>query len=320
MTSLQRILVLAIVLSCIFSVVVSHRVFPAPSNTLVNDAELINRINTNSSHGWKAHPHSQFHNKTIGEIRQMLGLSFELNEQDIPREEAPTNAQARITIPATFDSRTQWSNCVFAIRNQQSCGACWAFSSAMALGHRLCVATNAAKKVVLSPDYMVRCDTANMACKGGYLKYAWTFLEKTGTPTEACVPYTSGSGTVASCPSSCTDGSTFVTYKAKNTKFLSGVSTIQQSIMTYGHVQAGFSIYRDFLTYKSGVYKHVSTTSLGGHAIQLIGWGTENGQAYWLAANQWGTSWGDAGYFKIARGTNECGIESQVYAGEAVVA
>ena len=317
---IKHCLSIAVLLCCLLGLVLSHRVFPAPRSTPVNDNELINRINTNSSIGWKAHHHSQFQNKTIGEIREMFGLSFELNEQDIPTEEESANGETRITIPDTFDARTQWSNCVYAIRNQQSCGACWAFSSAMALAHRLCVATNAAKKVILSPDYMVRCDTANMACKGGYLKYAWTFLEKTGTPTEACVPYTSGSGTVSECPSSCTDGSSLIVYKAKSTKFLRSVSVIQQSIMTYGHVQAGFSIYRDFLTYKSGVYKHVSTTSLGGHAIQLIGWGTENGQAYWLAANQWGTSWGDAGYFKIARGTNECGIESQVYAGEAVVA
>jgi hypothetical protein len=31
---------------------------------------------------------------------------------------------------------------------------------------------------------------------------------------------------------------------------------------------------------------------------------------YWLAANSKGTEWGDKGLFRIARGHDECGIES----------
>ena len=34
-----------------------------------------------------------------------------------------------------------------------------------------------------------------------------------------------------------------------------------------------------------------------------------------LLANQWNRGWGDDGYFKIKRGTNECGIEEDVVAG-----
>jgi len=43
-------------------------IFHTPDSTLVNDGEVINRININSSHRWKTHPYNQFHNKTIGEI------------------------------------------------------------------------------------------------------------------------------------------------------------------------------------------------------------------------------------------------------------
>jgi cathepsin B len=49
--------------------------------------------------------------------------------------------------------------------------------------------------------------------------------------------------------------------------------------------------------------------------VKMIGWGVENGQPYWLINNQWTSTWGDKGQFKIARGTDECGIEDDVVAG-----
>lgn len=65
----------------------------------------------------------------------------------------------------------------------------------------------------------------------------------------------------------------------------------------------------------AGVYKRTSGQFLGGHAIKLLGWGVENGNKYWLAANSWNEDWGDKGYFKILRGDNECGIEDEIVAG-----
>ncbi|KAJ4909432.1 Peptidase C1A protein [Raphanus sativus] len=61
--------------------------------------------------------------------------------------------------------------------------------------------------------------------------------------------------------------------------------------------------------------KELSATNIGGHAVKLIGWGTSDDcEDYWLLANQWNRSWGDDGYFKIKRGTNECGIKHGVVA------
>jgi len=44
------------------------------------------------------------------------------------------------------------------------------------------------------------------------------------------------------------------------------------------------------------------------HAVTGIGYGTENGVAYWLIQNQWGTNWGENGYLKLARTENGPGI------------
>ena len=54
------------------------------------------------------------------------------------------------------------------------------------------------------------------------------------------------------------------------------------------------------MNYKTGVYKHTTGYLEGGHAVKLIGWGTENGEDYWLCANSWNTSWGEQGFFKMA--------------------
>ena len=86
-------------------------------------------------------------------------------------------------------------------------------------------------------------------------------------------------------------------------------------LATNGPVESAFTVYADFVHYKSGVYSHQTGQALGGHAIKVIGYGTENGTDYWLVQNSWTTTWGDGGYFKIKRGDDECGIEDSFIAG-----
>lgn len=85
--------------------------------------------------------------------------------------------------------------------------------------------------------------------------------------------------------------------------------------MANGPAEASFFVYDDFLTYKSGVYQHVTGDYDGGHAIKIMGWGVENNTPYWLCANSWNQDWGDQGFFKILRGSDECGIEDEIVAG-----
>uniref|UniRef100_A0A224YBP3 Cathepsin B n=1 Tax=Rhipicephalus zambeziensis TaxID=60191 RepID=A0A224YBP3_9ACAR len=90
---------------------------------------------------------------------------------------------------------------------------------------------------------------------------------------------------------------------------------IRNEILSNGPVEAIYQVYRDFDEYKTGVYQRHSNTFCGYHVIRIVGWGTENGVKYWLAANSWSPNWGDGGYFKILRGSNECKIEQYVEAG-----
>jgi C1A family cysteine protease len=58
----------------------------------------------------------------------------------------------------------------------------------------------------------------------------------------------------------------------------------------------------------------IQNTILGAHAIQIVGWAVDStsGLNYWICQNQWGSSFGDGGYFYIQKGVNESNIEFDV--------
>ena len=103
----------------------------------------------------------------------------------------------------------------------------------------------------------------------------------------------------ASCPTVCKDasnGDNFATNRIKvvrnSSKTFNGVAAIQQELMTNGPLQAGFTVYNDFFSYSSGVYKPTSSTVAGGHAVEIVGWNTDSNGVYWIVKNSWGTGWG----------------------------
>lgn len=65
----------------------------------------------------------------------------------------------------------------------------------------------------------------------------------------------------------------------------------------------------------TGIYQEGSSHYVGWHAVKIIGWGVGNGVPYWLCANSWNAEWGDRGFFKILRGSNECLLEQDATAG-----
>jgi len=77
-----------------------------------------------------------------------------------------------------------------------------------------------------------------------------------------------------------------------------------------GPIVLNFLVYADFTAYRGGIYVRTSERIRGGHSVLGVGYGEENGVKYWIVKNSWGSSWGEDGYFKIRRGTDECGMES----------
>jgi cathepsin B len=126
------------------------------------------------------------------------------------------------------------------------------------------------------------------------------------------------------CPTACDSNSTYRTPYGQDKHIFSSaysvasnVTAIQSEIMMNGPVEAAFSVYADFEAYTGGVYQHLTGDFLGGHAVKILGWGTDSKSnlPYWLVANSWNTAWGEKGFFRILRGADECGIEDDIVAG-----
>lgn len=245
---------------------------------------------------------------TVAEAKGRASTSIEPVPDEVPR--AFWGAlEKTVSIPTEFDSRKEWPNCIHPIRNQEKCGSCWAFGATEVLSDRYCIKEGV--NVVLSPEYLLSCDHIDQGCNGGNLMFAWLFQYWTGVASDDCVPYTSGDGKTGTCPTTCKNGSEIKLYKSNFAHAHTSVSSIQMDIIANGPLEAAFTVYQDFMAYKSGVYVHTTGQMLGGHAVKIVGWGNNGSTDYWIVANSWGTSWGEEGFFNIAFG--QCGIDSGCY-------
>lgn len=300
----------AVVLACASGVIARD------GKALINDPERIeslNRVNRENS-TWVAGQNPFFDGMTVDDSRVFLGAALSHIAEHLDEVLPESAYEGNAVVPADFDARTRWPGLLHPIRDQQQCGSCWAFSAAEVLGDRVAIASGKASPV-LSPEDMVSCDAGDMGCSGGQLSAAWSYLKNTGIVSDACFPYTAGGGEAPACSKKCADGESWSSSKvrASSSYAINGVDHMQQELMTKGPIQVAFMVYGSFMSYKSGVYqKHwYEFMPEGGHAVKIVGWGTESAVDYWLVANSWGPTWGLEGFFKIKRGVDHCGIESR---------
>jgi len=285
---------------------------------------IINHINSVQS-AWKAGHNKRFQGLKVKDVKKLCG-TFLPTPEELRLEERQVDIAA--ALPDSFDSRTQWPDCIGAIRDQGHCGSCWAFGAVEALSDRICIGSQGKVKVDLAAQDPTSCDTSNYGCDGGNLSPVWKYMLNTGVVSEPCYPYEMGTCKhpgcselpTPKCNRTCHNGAVFTSDKLHAATAYSiprNITAIAAEIYARGPVEAAFTVYQDFNNYQSGVYHHVTGSAEGGHAIKIIGWGTEDSTPYWLVANSWNTDWGMDGFFKIRRGSNECGIEAEVTAGLA---
>ncbi|EYB95961.1 hypothetical protein Y032_0154g2965 [Ancylostoma ceylanicum] len=98
-------------------------------------------------------------------------------------EEYFSEDSSNADIPKSFDARVHWPDCpsIRNIRDQANCGSCWALASTEAMSDRVCIASEGAKKVLLSADDVLSCClTCRDGCEGGWPILAWRYFVEEG--------------------------------------------------------------------------------------------------------------------------------------------
>lgn len=293
---------------------------------MVEDPEFAARINAEQSL-WTASPRSVFTGMRVKDAFKRMGKrTYQSPTQVKPNiRRKAVSAQTLADLPAAWDWRNvSGSNYVCPVRNQGDCGSCYSFGSTGALCARTSIATGAVDNFFWSPQTVVSCSPYSQGCDGGFAYLVFKYGEDFGIPRDSCFPYASQSGVAPPCSGRCNDTTQF--NYATDYYFVGGYygaatpENMMQEIMTNGPVSVEFMVYPDFQSYTGGVYVHTQAATEGSglnpwqatnHEVQMVGWGiTSDNVPYWICQNSWGSSWGESGYFRILRGSDECAIES----------
>ncbi|XP_019168694.1 PREDICTED: ervatamin-B-like [Ipomoea nil] len=206
-------------------------------------------------------------------------------------------------VPDSLDWREKGA--VTQVKDQANCSACWAFAVVAAVEGINEIKTG--KLVSLSEQQLLDCDQLNrFGCDGGVITEAFQSVEDMGgLSSESNYPYEASEGTCNSQGSPAATITGFEQVEKSESALLQAVSSQP--------VSAGITIGgKEFQLYSSGVFDG-DCGSGSYHAVTVVGYGaTNDGQKYWVVKNSWGTGWGEKGYMKMARDTDEegglCGI------------
>jgi len=193
---------------------------------------------------------------------------------------------------------------VVPVKNQGSCGSCWTFSTAGALETLNFRKTK--RLVSFSEQQILDCASnrkyGNQGCQGGWPTKAFQYvIDAGGIESTAKYPYL---GYQAYCRiyNKPTGGKLRGFVKARPGTEADKKNYIANNGTMSVLVNAG-----DWQFYRSGVYNHqYCKYSAVNHAVLLVGYTP----TYWIIKNSWSRNWGEAGYIKLARNLNMCGVAS----------
>jgi len=276
--------------------------YSAALRAFKENSDLIETHNS-GNHGYEL-GHNKFSHLSFDEFAATY-LS-----EPVPRKESSRFVNAFEGIRA--DDAVDWAttDMVTAVKDQGSCGSCWAFSTTGGMEGAYYLKNQ--QQVSFSEQQLVSCDTesGDMGCNGGLMDNAFGYIKTAGLCSEADYPYTSGGGSAPSCENSCTPvaGTTGITFTdVANSESALAAAVSQQPISVA--VDADFH----WQLYKSGIMTHVSGTQLD-HGVLAVGYGEDGGQAFWKVKNSWAEGWGESGFIRISKDVDQtngpCGITS----------
>jgi len=238
-------------------------------------------------------------------------------------------------------------------RAQGGCGSCYAMAAASALEARFRIASKNTFQPVFSSQNILDCSIYNQGCAGGYPYLVMKHAHEFGIVEDACSTY-QGRDSKCRTDEFLVKPRKFRFPRWKDEKSAEAPCKRRYYVGNYGYVGGyygacnevammremykrgplivAFQAPGSLFYYDGGIFhgpkpewqedNHVKGLNIWeqtNHAVVGVGWGEENGKKYWIMKNTWGTSWGEDGYFRIARGDDECGIESMSVAGEVIL-
>merc|ERR1711865_921108 len=229
---------------------------------------------------------------TTEEYKQMLGYKPSNMHGDMPK--LATHVHSGKAAVESIDWSTKGA--VTAVKNQQQCGSCWAFSSTGGTESQWALATSNLQS--LSEQQLVDCSKANGGCQGGLMDLGFKFAEVNEVCSEQSYPYKGIAGTCATSCSAAIPKGGVSGYKDVAPKSMKDMmSAVAQQPVSIA-IDASTDM---FQSYKSGVLTGRCGSTLD-HGVLTVGYGTEAGTDYWKVKNSWASVWGDAGYVKLQRG------------------
>ena len=206
-------------------------------------------------------------------------------------------------LPSSLDWRDNGGNFVTPPGDEEDCASCWAFAAAGMTESYYAIKKGISNPTLdLSEQTLVSCSGDGSCIHGGDMGNALDFIRDNGLPPEDCFPY---EGEQDSC-NRCDDWKSNVT-KIPGWSWVDENNASDESVkhaLMKGPVTAWFHAHSDFEDYTGGVYQCEGEYEAD-HFVLLIGWDDSAGA--WIAKNNWGTDWGENGFFKMAYDTCDIG-------------